>query len=138
MAEIKSPESKLVEIHGPTVSEDYRLIVDGYQVPYVKLRRLKNNDEPTALDAMESWQVLIDDRLSAVVTKSELNTWGYILANAMAVAAGYTSHGPNSRPINRHGPPAGNPTFSHHHWTMSNGDSICLEIEQAAIEAKSE
>ena len=45
-----------------------------------------------------------DDRFGITVPESEVERWAWFLANAMAVAAGYTSHGPNSRPINRHGP----------------------------------
>lgn len=36
--------------------------------------------------------------------ESEVEKWAWFMAHAMAVSAGYTSHGENSRLINRHGP----------------------------------
>jgi hypothetical protein len=45
----------------------------------------------------------LDGRFGHTCIESELFGWTFFLANAMAVSAGYTSHGPSSRRINRHG-----------------------------------
>lgn len=50
------------------------------------------------------FNLTLDNRFGIDAPESELERWAWFLANAMAVAAGYTSHGRNSRRINRHGP----------------------------------
>ena len=79
----------ITEMIGPFKEEYYHVVVDGFDVPYVTLR--KNN-----LD----WDLIVDGRYSITASGDEMDRWIWIVANAMAIAAGYTSHGENSVPIN--------------------------------------
>jgi hypothetical protein len=79
------------EYVGPFKKEYYAITVDGYEVPYVEGRK----------DSNGQWSLLLDGRFSIDVTEDELNRWMWILANGMAVAAGYTCHGEGSKPCNR-------------------------------------
>lgn len=74
------------EIIGPF--QQYRASHCGYEVPYI-------STYPTADGKLH---VVVDNRFGThlPVTKDELDNWMPILANAMAVAAGYSSHGENS------------------------------------------
>lgn len=47
--------------------------------------------------------LLLDDRFGITVPEKEIERWASFLADAMAISAGYTSHGKNSRRLNRHG-----------------------------------
>jgi hypothetical protein len=79
-----------LEIVGPF--KDYRIVWNGYEVPYV-----------TAIPCKDGrYHVMVDKRfgIHEPVTREELANWAPILAHAMAVAAGYSCHGENSAPIN--------------------------------------
>jgi hypothetical protein len=78
------------EYVGPFKKEYYAITVDGYEVPYVEGRK----------DSKGQWSLLLDGRFSIDVTEDELNRWMWILANGMAVAAGYTHHGEGSKQHN--------------------------------------
>jgi hypothetical protein len=65
------------------------LLVGGYLVPHISITTIKGGAE----DGM--YQVHLDNRFQITCTHDELNKWGWFIANAMAVAAGYTSFGPN-------------------------------------------
>ncbi|MCI0731011.1 MAG: hypothetical protein L0332_30380 [Chloroflexi bacterium] len=82
----------VVQIIGPFRGGVYRLVVDGCQVPHIELHR--------PINAPQGWELVVDDRFAADVSEDEVLRWGYVLANAMAVSAGYTCHGPNSQPYN--------------------------------------
>lgn len=86
---------KTVEIAGPYISANdiHYLVVNGCRVPHILL--WQRDDGIT-------WSLNIDGRFSGDFTKDEIEGFGYILANAMAVSAGYTHHGPDSKPMNRH------------------------------------
>jgi hypothetical protein len=47
--------------------------------------------------------LMLDDRFGITAPESEVERWASFLADAMAISAGYTSHGKNSRRLNRHG-----------------------------------
>jgi hypothetical protein len=64
----------------------------------VRLREAIERNEPIYI-------AVLSNRFSfGPVPESELNYWAWFLANAMAVAGGYTSHGQSSRPLNPFGP----------------------------------
>lgn len=117
----------VIEIARP--DRHFELAVDGHTVPYI---RLELRDPAVILDANkladeEKWAdadrarhartlveavergepiyaLVLDNRfLVEAATESEINRWSWFLANAMAVSAGYTSHGENSRRRNPHG-----------------------------------
>lgn len=72
--------------------------MNGCTVPHIELLKPGGVSEGFEFD----YTLLIDGRFAALVKTDELlNQWGYALANAMAVAAGYTHHGPESKPRNR-------------------------------------
>lgn len=109
------------------------LQVDGHVIPYIELSRLDPTwvrreydlgalDRPEkdwasqdarrnflqireALDRGEPLYLFtLDGRFGhGPIPESEINRWAWFLANAMAVSAGYTSHGENSRRRNPHG-----------------------------------
>lgn len=81
-----------VEIVGPF--EDYRVTLNGYHVPNIQARPMSDG----------TFLVSIDNRfiIHKSVSKDELENWMPILANAMAVAAGYTSHGEHSQRVNEY------------------------------------
>jgi hypothetical protein len=80
---------------------------DGCIVPHLTVRP---QDDGTI-------EVSIDGRFTMrrSVTQEEFDCWVPLLANAMAVAAGYTCHGEGSKPIN---------PFAHkyHHFIPSPAD----------------
>jgi hypothetical protein len=86
-----TPSKNGIEIHGPFVSE-YRVTIDGYDVPYINARPLDDG----------RLYVTVDGRfgMDMPVSREEFDRWVHILANAMAVAAGYSAHGENCSPLN--------------------------------------
>lgn len=85
--------------HNPEITP-CALEVDGEIVPYINLFEHPDGHFSLALDRPGGHSPLCG---MDVATEEELERWAYFLANAMAVAAGRTSHGPNSRPHNPHG-----------------------------------
>src|SRR5882672_372910 len=81
------------EIVGPFLPE-HRVTINGYSVPYITVT-------PTADGRID---LLVDRRfgLDAPVPVAEFNRWIGLLADAMAVAAGYSSHGEHCTPLNPH------------------------------------
>lgn len=81
----------MIEIHGPYL-EQFKVIIDNYKVPYIDVKILNNG----------KIDLILDDRfgLSEAISREEFDRWMPILANAMAIAAGYSCHGENSTPIN--------------------------------------
>lgn len=88
---IAEPTGDGVEVHGPFLPE-WRITVGGYRVPYIQARE---NDDG-------SIEIVVDHRftLENPVPREEFDRWIPLLANAMAVAAGYSSHGEHCVPIN--------------------------------------
>ena len=66
--------------------------VDGYPVPYIE-----------AGESGNAVSLILDSRFGIDTSQEELERWLPFLANAMAVAAGRTSHGANSNIRNPHG-----------------------------------
>lgn len=85
---------KTVEIAGPYVSagDIHYLVVNRCRVPHILLWQRDN----------DTWSLNVDGRFGGDFTKDEIERFGYVLANAMAVSAGYTHHGSDSKPMNRH------------------------------------
>lgn len=89
---IKFPEAQYgVEFHGPFV-EQWKVTSEGYRVPY--LSAIVRADGNVMLG--------LDERFMVEGSKEEVCKWIGFIANAMAVAAGYSCHGENCRPINAH------------------------------------
>lgn len=78
------------KIHGPFEPEHY-VSLDGYKVPHVTV-----HPQPDGKVG-----VTIDNRFTThePVSEEEFARWIWLLANAMAVAAGYTAHGEHCRPM---------------------------------------
>lgn len=80
-----------------------RLIVEDFAVPYITVTELAPG-EPGGHDDVPSYVLSLDGRFGTVaLTKSELFKQAWFWSHAMAISAGYSCHGPNSRPLNRHG-----------------------------------
>lgn len=83
-----------VEIIGPVVQEPrFDLAVDGVVVPHVH-----------GVPAEKDGELYLEVRrvLFGPWTREEVLALAPLLARAMAVSAGYTHHGPESRPDNPH------------------------------------
>lgn len=81
---------RLVEFDGPDAEGDYKLVVEGERVPFIIVRE---GPDPTA------WELILDSRFAYDVPKSAAGDVFLLVANAIAVASGYSAHGPNRRPI---------------------------------------
>ena len=76
------------KIHGPFEPEHY-VSIAGYKVPHVTVK-----PQPDGKIG-----VSVDNRFYLEpVPEEEFSRWIWLLANAMAVAAGYTAHGEHCRP----------------------------------------
>jgi hypothetical protein len=82
-----------IDIRGP-FQPARKVTINDYVVPFVTVA--------LADDGMID--VIVDDRLGMAgpVSREEFDRWMPVLANAMAVAAGYSSHGESCEPLNRH------------------------------------
>src|SRR5690349_7700986 len=78
-----------VKAIGPFV-EEHRLTVLDYRVPYISA--IPQSDG--------SWSLCLDERFVIDCSDDEMRKWIPFVADAMAVAAGYSCHGENSGPIN--------------------------------------
>lgn len=83
----------MIEIVGPFQPE-YKVTLDGFRVPHVRAIPMGENRV----------EIVIDNRfaMEGPVSIEEFNRWIPILANAMAIAAGYSCHGENCTPLNPH------------------------------------
>lgn len=80
-------------------STKYCIFVEGLCIPHVTVVRDMESNEML---------VMVDNRLAWLVTEESLFQMAPVLANAMAVAAGFSSFGPNSQllnPYKKHGNP---------------------------------
>ena len=78
-----------VETIGPFKDTYYKLTFNGYEVPYIKANLVPGTED--------TWLLFLDSRFGIEVSGDELRRWLWFVANAMAVAAGYTSHGEHCR-----------------------------------------
>lgn len=79
------------EYHGPFEnSYPYRITVDGFEVPKVQGKKMEDG----------TWRFLLDGRFEWDATEAEVQQWMWIVANAMAIGAGYSCFGENSKPLN--------------------------------------
>lgn len=87
----ESPEFEVLqtkaglESHGPF--SEYRVSLDGYFVPLLEGRL----EEETGL-----WHFMLDKRWGCVVPREYANGVAFLIANALAVASGYSCFGENS------------------------------------------
>lgn len=81
------------EIIGPFIPE-HLVSINGYKVPYITVTPTQDGRIDLYVDCRFG--------LDAPVSIEEFNRWIGIIANAMAVAAGYSSHGENCQPINKY------------------------------------
>lgn len=81
------------EFIGP-FHEMHKVAHDGYRVPHLAAQPLvdESGNQLVAL--------VLDERFMIEGTVGEVAKWIPFLANAMAVAAGYSCHGDNCRPLN--------------------------------------
>jgi hypothetical protein len=85
----KQAKPKGIELIGPFNPEYYKPTVDGYEIPKLTVIR-----KTGAKDGEVS--VILDDRFIIDVPEDQLDPWLWIVANAMALGAGYSCHGENS------------------------------------------
>ena len=73
-------------------SFDYRIKVDGCEVPYIKASLMKRTED--------TWVLELDRRYLLEVKHEEVERWMWFVANAMAIAAGWSCHGKQGRRMN--------------------------------------
>lgn len=79
-----------VEYVGEFQDRYYKISVCGFLVPKLKARKSDSGE----------WSVTLDGRFSIDVKEDEMQRWVWILANAMAISAGYSCFGENCVPLN--------------------------------------
>jgi hypothetical protein len=79
----------VTEYIGAFSGEYYRITVEGYKVPHIIVRKLEN----------DKWDLVLDERFSITASGEEIQRWMWWVANAMAIAGGFTSFGENSLPM---------------------------------------
>lgn len=78
----------------PKMEEGQQVTLDGYLVPDVRVMERPDTGQ---------WNVTLDGRYGIVAENlEELQRWMWIVANAMALGAGYSCHGENSQMHNPH------------------------------------
>lgn len=83
------------DLIGPFSPPPYHKVsVDGYLVPHLYI--YKRGDTDT------DWTVVLDSRFEYDVNDGELRRFMPLIANAMAIAAGYSCFGENSQLSNRY------------------------------------
>lgn len=88
----------------PETEQVADLIVDSLKVPYLTVTSVVDGSVTTGTEPVAGWLLDLDRRFSVQAHSwDELWRWVWFIANAMAVSAGYTCHGPNASRINRHG-----------------------------------
>lgn len=81
---------KHTEIIGPFASPEYHVaVIDGYLVPHIKLVPKTGADDGKT-------EIHLDERFIYIVDTSDLDVFLHLMANAMAIAAGYSCFGENS------------------------------------------
>lgn len=85
--QVEEPRPNGLQAIGPF--ELYRIVVDGYQVPHLTGR---------PIDGM--WHFTFDSRFGCDVPEKYAHGVAWMIANAMAVGAGFTCFGENSKPRN--------------------------------------
>lgn len=85
-----------VTLVGPFEDGSYRLVVEGLEVPYLRVRggsrtlgNFRGELDPSG------WDVILDGRLLFHVPKDRAEQTFLLVANAMAVGAGWSCFGPN-------------------------------------------
>lgn len=81
-------ESKL-SLVGPFKDEYFQPSIGGYEIPNVRVLH-----KTGAQDGIST--VVLDRRFVIDVPYDQLDPWLWIVANAMAIGAGYSCHGENS------------------------------------------
>lgn len=83
---------KIVELLGPMSGGYYELHVEGEPVPRIQV-----------YETSAGYSLTLDGRFGFDTTIDELERWGWFLANAMAVAGGYSCFGPHRRRVDMFG-----------------------------------
>lgn len=78
-----------VEFFGPVLRDSHDVLVDGRRVPYLTLHQ-----------EGDVWWLTLDNRFGISGTDAEVRKWARFLADAMAIAAGYSSFGTDQRRLN--------------------------------------
>ena len=85
-------EEPQTQLHGPFTS--YKVTVDGYLVPGLDMQPLGGADDGSVN--------VILGQLCVMAEAAEARKWAPMIAHALAISAGFTCHGKNSRRANPH------------------------------------
>lgn len=67
--------------------------IDGYECPYIEAHETADGRE---------CNIMLDRRFGVTVKADDAQQVIWLLANALAIGEGFSCHGENSRPMNRH------------------------------------
>lgn len=82
-----------MELIGPFSA--HRVTVDGYILPHITVSTVKGGGPEDGM-----LNVMLDERFCVCCSEEEFERWAWFIGNAMAHAAGYSSLGKNSNPVN--------------------------------------
>lgn len=84
----------MIKLIGPFSDEHYRANIDGFVVPDLVVHK-KNGAKDGEVT------VVLDGRFCIDVDEDQLDPWLWIVANAMAIGAGYSCFGEHCQPVNK-------------------------------------
>ncbi len=130
------PELELapaVELRPMTGPNAYRVAVDGYAVPFLTASKC---DPPAGVssngDAFGWATLILDNRFQTAALRWD-QFWpaAWMIANALAIGAGFSCHGPNATRLNPHGPAeaaADSLRWAEHGWVNALGTGRTYEL----------
>jgi hypothetical protein len=102
---LREPDEAAFRVAFPGPFTRHEVVVDGWSVPHLHAQPYGENDQSVML--------ILDSRIAMTVSVEEAERFVPFLANAIAVALGYTSHPdedteqprklPQPRPVRMHG-----------------------------------
>jgi hypothetical protein len=79
-----------IQLHGPIEKRRWLITIDGFLVPHLEVRHLDG----------DRLSLCLDDRFEIDCPKEEANMFVWMIANAMAISAGYSCFGEHAKPLN--------------------------------------
>ena len=71
----------------------HEVTIDGYACPQIEARETSDGKHS---------RITLDGRFGATILASDADQVIWLLANALAIGEGFSCHGENSQPMNRH------------------------------------
>ena len=75
------------------VRHEHAVTIDGFACPKIEAREIDNGVNAS---------ITLDGRFNIIVPAENAHGVIWLIANALAIGEGYSCHGENSQPLNRH------------------------------------